>query len=193
MPTCKITDDLIPSDCTSLEIGGVSGKAYGINYVDWQTATITRGADGEITAIVLTEPTAFAVVFDLPRGASIPSTPLTVNAGGKSGFMHGVQMFLPVKDQATKKQLAGMINYGRMVWIVVLDSSIVANVFGNDVGMVVSAYDELPNDPSKGGGIDVTFTTPSDVTLENLPPVTFFDTDRATTLAALETLRTPVP
>ena len=51
----------------------------------------------------------------------------------------------------------------------------------------------MPNDPSKGGGIDVTFTTPSDVTLENLPPVTFFDTDRATTLAALETLRTPVP
>jgi len=56
----------------------------------------------------------------------------------------------------------------------------------------VTAYEEAPNDPSKGGGIDVTFTTPGDVTLENLPPVTFFDTSRTATLAALTALKTPV-
>ena len=102
-------------------------------------------------------------------------------------------MFLPTKDQAIKAKLAGYANFSRMVWITVLDATVTANVLGNDVGMRISAYDELPNDPSKGGGIDITFSTPTDATMENLPPVTFFDTDRATTIAALEALLTPVP
>lgn len=183
----------MPADCVSLESGGVSGAAYGIDYEVWKRATITESADGTITAITLTETGDQAIKYDLPYGASVPSTPFTQNNGGKSGFSHSVQMFLPTKLQAIKKELAGYGNFGRMVWIVVLDASVVANVFGNDMGLRLSAYDELPNDPAKGGGIDVTWSTPTDATLENLPPRTFFTTDRATTLAALETLLTPVP
>lgn len=186
----KITADFIPADYTKLEIGGVSGKVYVINYGDWLSTTKTESADGTITGIVL--PTgAKATEYDLPRGASIPSTPAVINSGGKSGFTHTVQMFIPTKDQAIKKEIVGQLNYGRVVLIVVLDSSIVAQVFGHDVGMSLTAYEEAPNDPSKGGGIDVTFATPSDVTPENMTPVTFFNTDRATTLADLNDLKTP--
>ena len=192
MANCPITTDLLPSDCTSLEIGGVSGAVYGIDFEVWKRATITADVDGSISAISLTQTGDKAVKYDLTYGAPIPSTPFTQNNGGKSGWAHTLQMFLPTKDQEIKKELAGYANYGRIIWIVVLDASVTANVYGNDVGMRISAYDELPNDPAKGGGIDVTFSTPTDATLENLPPVTFFDTDRATTIAALDALIVPV-
>lgn len=188
----KISSNFAPSDFNSLEIGGVSGKVYIINYEDWLTANITRESNGSITDIALTTIDAAANMYNLPRGASIVTTPLSINNGGKSGFTHTVAMFIPTKRQDIKQQLVGQINYGRVVLIVVLDSSIVAQVFGNDVGLQMTGYEEAANDPSKGGGIQATFTTPGDVTLENLPPVKFFNTDRATTLAALTTLLTPV-
>mgnify|MGYP003669669819 CR=1 FL=1 len=144
----KLATDFIPVDCTSLEVGGVSGKLYLLDYEDYLTS--------------------------------------------KSGFTHTLQAFIPSKGMDIKKEIACYVNYRRAVGLLVLDSSIVAQVFGNDVGLQVTAYEEAPNDPSKGGGFDVTFSTPSDVTLENLPPTTFFDTSRTVTLAALLALKTPV-
>jgi hypothetical protein len=190
---CKLDTDLSFVNCTDLEVGGVSGAVYGIDFEDWRATNPTTDPDGTITAITLIGSGTKAVKYDLPYGAPIASTPFTQNNGGKSGWAHTLQMFLPTKDQSTKSELAGYANFSRMVWIVVLDASVTANVFGNDVGLRMSAYDELPNDPAKGGGIDVTFSTPTDATMENLPPVTFFNTDRATTIAALEALLTPVP
>jgi hypothetical protein len=188
----KLATDFIPVDCTSLEVGGVSGKLYLLDYEDYLTSTITRDADGSISAIVLTTTGAKAIEYDLPRGATIATSPLTINNGGKSGFTHTLQAFIPSKGMDIKKEIACYVNYRRAVGLLVLDSSIVAQVFGNDVGLQVTAYEEAPNDPSKGGGFDVTFSTPSDVTLENLPPTTFFDTSRTVTLAALLALKTPV-
>lgn len=191
--SCKIETDLAFVDCSDLEVGGVSGAVYGIDFEAWRAATITADADGLISAITLTQTGDKAVKYDLPYGAPIPSSPFTQNNGGKSGWSHSLQMFLPTKQQDVKKEIAALANFGRMIWIVVLDASVTANVYGNDAGLRLSAYDELPNDPAKGGGIDVTFATPTDATFENLPPATFFNTDRATTIAALETLLTPVP
>ena len=189
----ELTSDFIPADPCDLEVGGVSGDVYLINYKDWLNATVTKDADGTITAIALTGTGNKAVKYQLPRGASVLNTPLTVNNGGKSGFTHSVQMFIPTKLQALKKEIAGLANYGRVVALVVIDSSVVANVYGQDVGLSLTAYEEANNDPAKGGGLDVTLATPADVTMENLPPSTFFSTDRATTVAALEALLTPVP
>lgn len=190
---CEISTDFTPADCTDLERGGVSGDLYLINFNDWLTATIVRDADGTITSITLTNPGAKAVKYALPRGAAVPTTPLTVNNGGKGGFAHTVAAFIPTKDQAVKKELASLVNYNRVVAIVVLDATVVSNVYGNDAGLSMTAFEEAPNDPSMGGGVQMTVSTPADVTTENLPPVTFFNTDRATTLAALEALRTEVP
>lgn len=192
MPDCELTSDFSPVNCIDLEQGGVNGALFLINFNDYLTATIVRDADNAITAITLTKIGAKAVKYDLTRGASVPDTPLTPNAGGKSGFLHSIATFIPTKDMAIKSELTKLINFGRVVAIVVLDSTIVSNVYGNDLGLSMTAYAETPNDPAKGGGLQVTLTTPADVTLENLPAATFFDTDRATTLAALEALLVPV-
>jgi len=191
---CKVDTDFDPgASCTDLETGGVQGKLYLINYADWLTANVTRDAvTGAVTAIVLTETGAKATEYLLPEGAVISSTPMTDNPGGKSGFAHALAAFMPTKDSAIRQELASLMNYGRVVGIIVLDSSIVSQIYGSDSGLKLTAFEEANNDPSKGGGFDATFGTPTDVTLENLPPVEFFDTDRATTLAALTTLKTPV-
>ena len=191
--SCKINEGLSFVDCTDLEIGGVQGTVYIIDYDVWKRATITKDTNGEISNIVLTQTGDAAYPYVLTRGAPILTSPFTDNAGAKSGWTHSVQMFLPTKEQGTKSQLAGYSNFNRAVLIVILDASVVANVYGSDVGLKVTSYEELPNDPAKGGGIDVTFATPTDVTFENLPPSTVKDTDRATTIAMLEDLTTPVP
>lgn len=192
MPNCEIDLGFDPADCVSLEQGGVSGELYLINYDQYLTATVVRDVDNSISAITLVNIGDAAFKFALTRGASVPTTPLTVNNGGKSGFLHTVATFIPTKDMAIKTEFTRLINFGRVVAIVVLDSGVVANVYGNDLGLSMTAYEEAPNDPSKGGGLQITLSTPADVTLENLPPVTFFDTDRVATLAALEALLIPV-
>jgi hypothetical protein len=194
MPNCVLTTDFEPSDCVSLGTGGTSGAVYLIDYDAYLEATVTEDATTkEISAIALTTLGSKAIKYDLTRGAPIVSSPLTVNNAGKSGYTHTVQFFVPVKTQALKTELTGYVNFKRAVLIVVIDSvTTPAEVFGNDVGMSVTAFDELTNDPAQGGGFNVTFSTPADVTLENLPARNFFITDRATTLAALETLRTAV-
>lgn len=191
--SCKLTTDVTFADCTNLEAGGTTGLAYGIDIEDFRTATVTREPDGTITNIVLTTPGAKAVKYDLPNGATVPTSPLTVNNGGKSGFAHSVGMFVPTKDQATKKEIAGYANFGAMVWVVILDASVVANTYGSDVGLTLTAYDEIASDPSKGGGLDTVWSTPADKTFESLPPVTTLSTDRAGTIAMLELLLVAVP
>jgi hypothetical protein len=190
---CEITTDFDPVNCLALGIGGVSGDLYLINFNDWLVADKPPALDGSITDIILQGVGAKATKYRLTRGGAVPTSEFTRNAGGKSGWTHSVQYFFPVKGQNYKNEIAGLANYGRVVAIVVLDNQVVANIYGNDVGLVLNAYSELPNDPSKGGGLDVTIGTPDDTTLENLPPLTFFDTDRVTTLAKLEALTTPVP
>lgn len=79
--SCKLTTDVTFADCTNLEAGGTTGLAYGIDIEDFRTATVTREPDGTITNIVLTTPGAKAVKYDLPNGATVPTSPLTVNNG----------------------------------------------------------------------------------------------------------------
>lgn len=189
---CVLLTDFNPADCTDLEKGGVTGALYLINYDDWLTSTITANVDGTITDIALTKVGSKAVKYSLTRGATVPTTPLTVNNGGKSGFAHTVATFIPTKDQAIKKELASLVNYNRVVGIVVLDSGVVSNIFGYDVGLSMTSYEEAPNDPSMGGGIQLTLSTPADVTLENLPPRTVKIADRATTIIMLDSLLTAV-
>jgi len=194
MSNCNITVGYAPADCYDLGIGGVTGNLYLINYDDWKTATITRDPDGTITDVALTTSGAAAYKYELTRGGSVPATPLTVNNGGKSGFVHTVAAFIPTRSQSIKAEFEKLTNYGRVIAILVMDDNVVVSeVYGDEAGLVLSAYDETPGDPAKGGGIQPTLGTPGDTTMEVRSPVNFIDTDRATTIAKLEALLVPVP
>lgn len=190
---CKISIGFAPADCFDLGVGGVTGNMYLINYDAWKTATITRDPDGTITDVVLTEVGEAAFKYELTRGGSVPGTPLTVNNGGKSGFAHAVVSFIPSRLQAIKAEFAKLVNFNRVIAILVMDSNeAVSEVYGDESGLVLSAFDETPGDPAKGGGIQPTLGTPTDTTLETLPPVNFTTGDRAATIAILELLLVPV-
>jgi len=185
---CQLTVDFAPTNCTTNEKGGVQKDLYLINYDDWVTATKTVTADGTYSAITLTTLGSKAVKYELMRGATVPTSPYAEQTGGKSGWTHTLATFINTKNQALKKELASLANYNRVVAIVVVDASIVSMVYGADAGLKLNAWEEAPNDPAKGGGIQLTLATPPDTTLEDLPPVPFFITSRAATLAALEAL-----
>jgi hypothetical protein len=74
----KLTTDFIPVDCTDLEVGGVSGLLYLLDYEDYLRATVTTGTNAEISGIVLTTTGAKATEYALPRGATIATSPLTL-------------------------------------------------------------------------------------------------------------------
>jgi hypothetical protein len=193
MPDCKIDIGFAPADCFDLGVGGVTGNMYLINYDDWKTATITRDVDGTITDVVLTTVGAAAFKYELTRGGSVPATPFTKNNGGKSGFAHAVVSFIPSRLQAIKAEFAKLANFNRVIAILVMDSNVaVSEVYGDESGLELTAFDETPGDPAKGGGIQPTLGTPTDTTLETLPPVNFTDGARATTIAKLELLLIPV-
>jgi hypothetical protein len=192
MPGCKLTSDFIPVDCRDAGIGGTSGAVYFIDYDDWINSAKVQDADNTYTGVTLPAGGSEAIKYDLFRGAPVPSSPYSQNDGGQSGFTHTLSMFVsPSNKQSVKDQWVGYGNYRRVVAIVVLDHQDVAQVYGVTTGMSISAYDELPNDQATGGGFTLTLTTPTNTTLEIAPSDKFFNTDRATTITALEALLTP--
>ena len=195
MKVCALTAGFSPADCTDLGIGGVTGTGYFITYDAWLSASKTTGANNDIANITLTRTGDRAWKFDFTLGAPVLSSPLTNNVGGKSGFMHSAVIFVPTKDPDQKKQFEDFVNYGKGVWVFELDSrESPFQIYGFDAGLKLSAMDELPNDPSQGGGFSMTWSTPADNTLENRLPVTFRDAtnSRTATIALLDALETPV-
>lgn len=168
----KLTSGFAPEDPLRLEKGGVRDLLYLINYEDWTRAEVVENEKKEITSISLPNG-AYAYEYKLTRGAPILTSPFNVNTGSKSGYTHSVQAFIPTKNQEIKNQFALMGNFNRVVAIVVLDASVVANVYGFEAGLSLTASEESPNDQNKGGGFDVTLSTPGDTTFETLSPQTF--------------------
>jgi len=138
-----ITTDFLITNQATLEVGGVVGRIFIFNYDEWVMSTITK-VSGVITDIELASTGAKSTEYALARGSIVPATPLTVNNGGKGGFVHTLPIFIATKSQAVKNELVSKINLGRSVIVVLLDSSIVAQVFGDGVGLQMTAYDELP-------------------------------------------------
>ena len=198
MADCQLTTDLTPTDCRDLGVGGLTGAVYFIDYEAWSRATKTpdSGGNGGIEAITLNGTGDKAIKYDLFPNSMTPDSPFTKNDAGQSGFTHTVPMFIsPSNKQAIKNEWVGYGNYRRVVAILVTNNDVdsVAMVYGRTTGLELSAYSELPADQSTGGGFTITLTTPTTTTLEVAPADAFFNTDRATTVAALEALLTPAP
>ena len=66
-------------------------------------------------------------------------------------------------------------------------------IYGLDVGMEMLEGVRNPLDIETGGSWDLLLKTPEDINKEPLPVRTFFDTDEATTEAAIAALLTPAP
>lgn len=91
-------------------------------------------------------------------------------------------------EKMAKGRLTAVIQYN---YKGILEDS-AYDVYGKEAGLYVTALERNPNDPDNQGAIVVTLSS-RDESLESRMPVSFFDTDYATTKALVDSLTTPAP
>jgi hypothetical protein len=198
--SCKINIGLVPSDCQDISVGGVTGRFWLIPQADYLAATITKGTDNEITAIVPVAPPsgfAFAYRFEVPPRSIVTGNAFASNAG-ISGLNHLFTALVADMSMAQKNSLAALFNTARALVIVETqapkitvpadDESPPYLLYGERSALEMSATETNLGDQATGNGIMITLTTPTNSQLElNYP------TNVIMTTAAVETLEAVTP
>lgn len=156
-------------DCSAVPIGGVTDNIILINYVDWIAGTVVVdvGVTEEITSIAL-DTGAQGYEFSVAQsGSLIPSDVLRVVAGGMSGFDHQLDATISDTSQLQRENIAKM-RFGRIVGIVTtLDGK--SAVYGQNVGMLLSDFQDLQGDATKGGTLQFILKTTDTQSPETMP------------------------
>lgn len=198
--SCKINIGLIPASCQDISVGGVTGRFWLIPQADFLAATLTKGGDNEITAIVPVAPPsgfAFAYRFEVPPKSIVTGNAYTGNAG-VSGLSHLFTALVSDMSMAQKNSLAALFNTARALVIVetqAVKAAVPADsvsppylLYGERSGLEMSATETNLADQAAGNGIMVTLTTPANSQLElNYP------TNVIITTAAVEALEAVTP
>lgn len=166
--TCLISLDAL-FDCAAIPIGGIADRIILINYFDWTEATVVvdTGVTEEITSITLDtgiEGFEFQVA---QSGSIIPSDVKRSVTGGMDGFDHQLDVTISDTSQVQRENIAKM-RFGRIVGIVeTLDGK--AAVYGQNVGMLLSDFQDLQGDATKGGTLQFILKTTDTQAPETMP------------------------
>jgi hypothetical protein len=161
-----------------------------------EIASITFGADQSvITAITMNSGGAFYVFDGYRQSVNAESAfiPQTVS----SGYDHTIN--LQVFDiSSTQKLNLEKMALSKMVAIVenqnvAGNGNSVFELFGGGVGMEVETLTRINRDIETAGSFSVGLKTSDAEGKEAKMPLSFFDTDYATTLAKIVALETPAP
>lgn len=179
---CDWNAEVIPASCTDYAIGGLTGRMWLINKDAYDNATITSGADGEITGIALTGTGTEAYRVECPRGSISADSPVTLNPGGIGGFTHTVNAVITDMSQAMKNSIASLVNQNLVVAILETQAPKPATsgtgdtksppyvLFGDTSGLELSTSGMNLADQATGGSISITLTSPTTSQLElNIP------------------------
>lgn len=143
------------------------------------------GTDGSITSI--TNPTGVnAWQFDVPPGALIPASNPIVSEGNYTKNEHSLNFPIIITNQAAKNA-AGAMARSKVVIVYMKDTG-EGEVLGNEQGLTVTAGAYEPNNNDTGGMIPLELKS---VRNETRMPLSYFNTDEATTLAEYKALVTP--
>ena len=181
--SCKI-DRGSAFDCASIVQGGIGDVVYLINKEDLDegSVTIDTGVTEEITAIVLDAGT-YAYAFEAPKGSLhvIPGSPLRA-VTALDGFDHTLDIRATDASQLSRLNIAKM-RFQKMVAIVPLASG-KSLLYGQNVGMRISDFQDNPGDADTGGTLQFVLKTPDNDPPEIATPVVIASTfDPATLLA----------
>jgi len=161
--SCKI-DRGSAFDCATISQGGIGNYVILINKDDFDAGAVTvDGTSKEITAITLDTPaTGFA--FESAKGSVqiIPSAPLRT-ATALDGFDHTLDIRALDVSQLSRENIAKM-RFQKVVAVVPLANG-KAMLYGRNVGMRISDFQENPGDADTGGTIQFVLKTP-----DNDPP-----------------------
>ena len=166
---CKI-DRGSAFNCAAIEQGGIKDYFYLINKEDFdnnQSLTFD-GTSNEITALILASGTQ-GYKFESSKGSAqiIPSSPFR-GVTAIDGFDHQIDARVLDVSQLSIDNLKKM-RFQKVVAIVPLANG-KFKLYGRNVGMRISDYQENPGDADTGGTIQVILKTPDNDPPEIDPP-----------------------
>ena len=160
---CKI-DRGSAFDCANIVQGGIGNYVLLINKEDLDNGAVTvDGTSKEIDTITLDAGTS-AYSFESAKGSVqiIPSTPFRA-VSAIDGFDHSLDIRALDVSQLSRENIAKM-RFQKVVAIVPLASG-KALMYGRNVGLRISDFQENPGDADTGGTIQFVLKTP-----DNDPP-----------------------
>ena len=188
--TCASLSAELAIDCDNAPVPGLDNYGYAFNKSE--IATLAETAD-VITAITLNAVTGNqAYKFD-GANAFINGTYSLITGGILKGFQHNVSVILPKDDQVGLTQLSNLVN-AKTTWVLPKFASTdtaTFRLYGKVQGLEGSEVSGDESNADTDGLPQITLSTPEGKK-ESKAPQHFLDTDYTTSLAALETLRTPV-
>lgn len=148
-------------DCDALVQSGIGNYVILINKDDWDAATVVydTGTTEEITDITLAS-TKQGWSFEGSKESNIiPNTALRA-VDGMDGFDHTVDIKAFDVSQLSRLNIS-KVRFNKVVCIIPLLSG-KALIFGKDVGLRLSDYQDSPGDASLAGLIQFILKTPAD-------------------------------
>lgn len=174
MTNVKI-DRGIAFDGAAIIQGGIGNKILLINKEDLDNGAVTLGAiTKEIDTITLDTGT-YAYAFESSKGSAqiVPSSKFKA-VTAIDGFEHQIDVTALDVSQLSRENIVKM-RFQKVVAIVPLVSG-KAMLYGQNVGMRISDFNETPGDSDKGGTIQFVLKTPDNDPPEIAAPVVIADT-----------------
>lgn len=176
-------------DCTALKQGGITARLLLYNWEDWILNTVTRDADGTITAITNAS-TKQAYDFSVAdSGNLIPTCVLRSVDGGQDGYDHQIDTKLYDLSNDSRTNVSKM-RFAKVVAIIEkVDGT--ARLYGEGTGMRLSDWQENDSDATLGNILQFILKTPDNDSPEKEVPVTIDAGTQADTRTLLDGLTTP--
>ena len=174
---------------------GIRKRLIGFNLEDIEAITYNTINPNVVEAITLKEGKQ-GWVFEGVKQSITPDVSL-VPQTTYAGWRHAVLLSIFDVSSEQKLNIQGMANKAT-VWVVEnandsSNSDSIFEVYGLDRGLEAETITRSPVDTESGAAYVVQLATPDTGGAEVQPAVSWFITDYATTLAAVETLLTPAP
>lgn len=191
MATCGTATASFGFNCNAPLQGGTADRAYIINYEDYREAT--KGfnvANRFVLESLVLAGAEVAFSIDGKNNSNAPSFEL-IKQTYADVYDHKFNWLCFDLTNASKKALAGMVG-GR--YVVIYENNFIGNaaqstfeVLGAGAGMEFKTFMRDPLNNDNQGAYVITMATP-EIGKEPDLPYSFYDTDYATTKAALEAL-----
>lgn len=180
-------------NCADPLTPGIRKRLIGFNLEDVELVTYNVTQTNVIESIAL-KTGAQGWVFEGIKQSIIPTQEL-VPQSTSNGWKHGVLMSIFDVSSEQKLNIQGMANKST-VWVVEnandsSNSDSIFEVYGLGRGLEAETITRSPVDSESGAAYVIQLNTPAEGGNEVVPVESWFITDYATTLAAVETLLTP--
>ena len=182
-------------DCADPLSPGIRKRLIGFNLEDIENVDYDV-VNTNVVELITLKTGKQAWVFEGIKQSIVPSQEL-VNTPTASTWRHSIIQSIFDVSSEQKLNIQGMATKAT-VWIVEnandsSNSDSIFEVYGLQRGLEAQTITRSPVDTESGAAYVLELATPDEGGNEPVPVESFFDTDFATTLAAVETLLTPAP